>query len=88
MSYQKKDGRGHARPSFFWYDNDKDLKVCFPVTCHLNPSSRTLKGIINDDHKADLVSWTKDDSKNGGKTLSGHSLENGGNHLKHSCNAM
>ncbi len=25
MSYQKKDGRGHVRPSFFWYDNDKDL---------------------------------------------------------------
>ncbi len=23
---------GVARPSFFWYDNDKDLKVCFPVT--------------------------------------------------------
>ncbi len=30
-SYQKKDGRGHARPSFFWYDNDKDIKVCFLV---------------------------------------------------------
>ncbi len=25
VSYQKKDGRGHAHPSFFWYDNDKDL---------------------------------------------------------------
>ncbi len=32
VSYQKKDGRGHACPSFFWYDNDKDLKVYFPVT--------------------------------------------------------
>ena len=32
VSYQKKDGRGHARPSFFWYDNDKELKVCFLVT--------------------------------------------------------
>ncbi len=32
VSYQKNDGRGHARPSFFWYDNDKDLKVCFLVT--------------------------------------------------------
>ncbi len=32
MSYQKKDGRGHAHPSFFLYDNDKDLKVCFLVT--------------------------------------------------------
>ncbi len=32
VSYQKKDGRGPARPSFFWYDNDKDLKVCFLVT--------------------------------------------------------
>ncbi len=29
MSYQKKDGHGHVQPSFFWYDNDKDLKVCF-----------------------------------------------------------
>ena len=27
VSYQKKDGRSHSRPSFFWYDNDKDLKV-------------------------------------------------------------
>ena len=27
VSYQKKDGRGHAHPSFFWYDNYKDLKV-------------------------------------------------------------
>ena len=32
VSYQKKDGRVHARPSFFGYDNDKDLKVCFLVT--------------------------------------------------------
>ncbi len=22
----------HSRPSFFWFDNDKDLKVCFLVT--------------------------------------------------------
>ena len=29
VAFQKKDGRGHACPSFFWYDNDKDLKVCF-----------------------------------------------------------
>ena len=26
MSYQKKEGPGHARPSFFWYDSDKGLK--------------------------------------------------------------
>ncbi len=32
VSYQKKDGRGHPHLSFFWYDNDKDLKVCFLVT--------------------------------------------------------
>ncbi len=32
MTYGKKDGCGHARPSFLWYDNDKDLKVCFLVT--------------------------------------------------------
>ncbi len=33
VSYQKKDGRVHAHPSVFWYDNDKDLKVCFLVMC-------------------------------------------------------
>ncbi len=34
VSCQKKDGRGgHVRPSFFWYDTDKDLKVCFLVMC-------------------------------------------------------
>ena len=32
VSYQKKDGCGHAHPSFFGYDNDKNLKVCFLVT--------------------------------------------------------
>ncbi len=32
MSYPKKDWQGHVRPSFFWYDSDKDLKVCFLVT--------------------------------------------------------
>ncbi len=31
LSYQKKDGRGQARPSFFSFDNYKDLKVCFLV---------------------------------------------------------
>ncbi len=30
-----KDRRGHAHPSFFWYDNDKDLKVCF-IMAHVN----------------------------------------------------
>ncbi len=32
VSCQMKDGRGHTRPSFFWYDNYKDLQVCFLVT--------------------------------------------------------
>ena len=40
VSYQKKDGLGHMRPSFFWYDNDKDLKVCFLVT-HVRWPSQT-----------------------------------------------
>ncbi len=31
VSYQKKDWRGPAHQSFVWYDNDKDIKVCFPV---------------------------------------------------------
>ncbi len=33
VSCQKKGGRGHARLSFFWYDNDKDLNVCFLKEC-------------------------------------------------------
>ena len=32
VSYQKKDGHGHVHPSFFWYDNDKDLLVYFLMT--------------------------------------------------------
>ena len=32
MSYQKKDGRDHARPSFFWYDNNSGHKGPFRVT--------------------------------------------------------
>ncbi len=32
LSYQKEEGRAWQRPSFFWYDNDKDRKVCFLVT--------------------------------------------------------
>ena len=31
MSYQKKDWRGPACQSFFWYDNDKVLETCFCV---------------------------------------------------------
>ncbi len=31
MAYPKKDGRIHVRPSFFWYDNDKDHEACFLV---------------------------------------------------------
>ena len=29
VSCHKKDGRGHARPSFFWHDNDNDLFSVF-----------------------------------------------------------
>ncbi len=32
VSSQKKDDRAHAWPSFFWYDNYKDLEVCFLKT--------------------------------------------------------
>ncbi len=35
MSYPKKDLWGPARQSFFVYDNDKDLKVCFLVALWL-----------------------------------------------------
>ena len=49
MSYQKKGGRGHARPSFFWYDNDSGHYGPFPVTqpihhCRIN---RHLSGLWN-----------------------------------------
>ena len=32
VSYQKKGGRGHARPSFFWYDTYSGHKEPFRVT--------------------------------------------------------
>ncbi len=32
VSYQKKDGDGHACPSLFWYDNDTGHKGPFCVT--------------------------------------------------------
>ncbi len=39
---------GHARPSFFWYDNDKDRKVCFLVTHILCVwFTHTLDSVIN-----------------------------------------
>ena len=31
VSYQKKDWRGPSQPFLFWYDKDKNLKVCFPM---------------------------------------------------------
>ncbi len=31
VSYQKKDWWDPVRQSFFWYDNDKDLKAHFPM---------------------------------------------------------
>ena len=48
VSHQKKDGRGHACQSFFWYSNDKDLKVCFLVTHLTIPiDPQTLPSITN-----------------------------------------
>ena len=32
VSCQNKDGCSHAPPPFFCSDNDKDFKVCFPMT--------------------------------------------------------
>ena len=45
LSYQKKDGRGHACQSFFWYDNDKDLKAYFLVTHHMS-SQKLFTGTV------------------------------------------
>ncbi len=59
VSYKKKDGRGHACPSFFWYDNDKDLKVCFLVTRAVyqgNAAGAWQNQIVEQKQKAD--GWT------------------------------
>ncbi len=56
VSYQKKDGRGHARPSFFWYDNDKDLKVCSFVTRVMCSASYTGCGQTKH-HTTFPLSW-------------------------------
>ncbi len=32
VSYQKKGGRGHAHPFFFWYDNDSGHYRPFRIT--------------------------------------------------------
>ena len=53
-SYQKKDGRSHARPRFFWYDNDKDLKIYFLVA-HITIIS--FVSMTTDNLQA-LVFWT------------------------------
>ena len=60
MSYQKKDGRGHARPSCFWYDNDKDLKVCFFVTrvIYCGVPSQGISTFFLDNYLRDLSYWT------------------------------
>ncbi len=42
----KKSLSYHARPSFFWYDNDIDLKACFLVTrvnCNRRMDLTTIK---------------------------------------------
>ena len=46
VSNQKKDGRVHTRPSFFWYDNDRDLKVYFLVTHVMSLSYERQTGVI------------------------------------------
>ncbi len=47
VSYQKKDGHSHMHPSFFWYDDDKDLKVCFLVTHVKWYEKNTIKTPLN-----------------------------------------
>ena len=52
--YQKNDGRGHARPFFFWYDNDKELKVCFLVAHLINNNYLEVFSKCNDNLKPTL----------------------------------
>ena len=52
LSYQKKDGRGPARPSLFWYDNDKDLKVMTLISCPVLHIKLSHKHAILVDWKA------------------------------------
>ena len=39
---RKKDGRGHSHPSFFWYDNDKDLNMLKVFFSHDTSQLRVL----------------------------------------------
>ncbi len=54
VSHQKKDGHGHARPSFFGYDNDKGL---FPLDKRHNvmcDEHRSLHGCVHSQSMANL----------------------------------
>ena len=57
VSYPKKDLRGPAQQSFFRYDNDKDLKVCFLVTCVIWLTAYIVWGLccVHCSHTADLL---------------------------------
>ncbi len=43
VSYQKNNWRVPARHFFFWYENDKDLKACFPMTRLIRVSLSIMK---------------------------------------------
>ena len=53
VSYQKK-------PSFFRYDNDKDLKICFLVICVILFSTLTAPSDSADSAttESDTITWT------------------------------
>ncbi len=46
MSYQKKGGRGPARPSVFWYDNDSGHKGPFHITQIPEEKHRRLRKLL------------------------------------------
>ncbi len=55
MSYQKKGGRGHARPSFFWHDNDSGYEGPFCVTQVMCTIDEALTNLDDMDYVIDLL---------------------------------
>ena len=59
IPYQKKDWRGPARQSFFWYDNEKDLKRhVFAAHAPLYAGNQVHRlSITNHISESDMTVW-------------------------------
>ncbi len=61
LSHQKKGGRGHARPSFFWYDNYSDIREFSHNAGHLLSSTFKLNQILVDSNAGNEFTMIKKD---------------------------